>query len=493
MGYVWSTPTHQPPQRPHGKGAQNQASAALWQAPDRAGARRLQDLNSCCLKLVGQVSAEVPTWVSGDPGRLRQILTNLLGNALKFTDIGEVVVRVTLAEATAEQAVIRFAVSDTGIGIPLETQGQLFQAFSQADGSTTRKYGGTGLGLAICKQLADLMGGAIGVESTPGEGSTFWFTIRMGKRPAPATALPAAESELRGLQVLCVDDNATNRALLEAHLHAWGMQVACVADGPGALDRLRAAQRHGTPYALVLLDYQMPGMDGLAVARAIKAESELAAVRLILLTSLGQRGDGKDAQQAGIDAYLCKPIRQSQLYAAMATVMSVSLASSPAQLITRHHLAVAQAQRRPRVLLAEDSEVTQKVAARMLEQFGCRVDVVSNGHEAVEAMSRLPYDCIFMDCQMPEMDGYEATAAIRVQEADSGGHVPIIAMTANAMQGDRERCLEAGMDDYVSKPVRSAKLAPMLEKWAPSPVDVSSPPLATMSESVSPPMPNEQA
>jgi signal transduction histidine kinase/CheY-like chemotaxis protein len=419
------------------------------------------------LELAYLIHAGLPTWVAGDPGRLRQILTNLVSNAVKFTERGEVVVHVTLADETDQDALIRFAVTDTGIGIPADVQSRLFQAFSQADGSTTRKYGGTGLGLAISKRLAEMMGGTIGIESTPGEGSIFWFTVRLAKRPAPPTVAHGEQPRLPGLRVLCVDDNVTNRALIEAQLSAWGMQVESVEDGWRALECLRLACHEANPYALALLDYQMPEMDGITLAHAIKAEPALASVRLILLTSFGYRGQSGAAQRAGFEAYLLKPIRQSQLYDCIATVMGTTVDTSSGCLITPHTLAGVQAQLRVRGLLAEDNGVNQKVAIRMLEKLGCRVDVVANGLEAVEASGRIAYDFILMDCQMPEMDGYEATAAIRQREAHSDRHIPIIAMTANAMQGDRERCLAAGMDDYVSKPVQSVELVAVLQKWFP--------------------------
>ncbi len=420
------------------------------------------------LELACLVQANVPAWVAGDPGRLRQILTNLVGNAVKFTETGEVVVHVGLAPEDGGEAMIHFAVTDTGIGISPEAQRQLFQAFSQADASTTRKFGGTGLGLAICKRLVEQMGGDIGVESTPGQGSTFRFTIHLPKRPVPPSATPPISANLYGLRVLCVDDNATNRLLLETQLSAWGMQVDCVADGPQALERLLAAQGGEARYELAILDFQMPGMGGLNLARAIKAEPNLAAIPLVLLTSMGRRGDGEAALKAGISAYLNKPIRQSQLYSCLATVMSGPVEPTPTSLLTRHRLAEMQAEFRTRILLAEDNIVNQKVAVRMLEKLGCRVDVAANGQEALDASAQIPYTLIFMDCHMPEMDGYDAAGAIRRREAQTGGHIPIVAMTANAMQGDRERCLEAGMDDYVSKPVKSKDLLAILQKWSPS-------------------------
>ena len=416
------------------------------------------------LELACLMHAEVPAWVTGDPGRVRQILTNLVGNAVKFTAAGEVVVQVKLAEETADTVVLHFEVADTGIGIPPEVQVRLFQPFSQGDGSTARKYGGTGLGLAISRQLVELMDGTIGVASTPGQGSTFWFSVRLHRCATPSATVCPDLQVLRGVRVLCVDDNATNRTILTQQLLAWGMQAESVTDGPMVLAYLRDAREQGKPCSLAILDMQMPGIDGLELARRIKADPELAGVRLVLLSSVGRRGQGKEAQHAGVAAYLTKPVRQSQLLDCLATVMG-SVATSPTNLVTRYRLAEAEMQTRARILLVEDNVVNQRVAVRMLEKLGCRVDVAANGREAIEVLTRIAYDLVFMDCQMPEIDGYEATAIIRRQETQSGAHVPIVAVTANAMQGDRERCTAAGMDDYVSKPVKSPELAAMLQKW----------------------------
>ncbi len=419
------------------------------------------------LELACLVQANVPIWVAGDPGRLRQILTNLVGNAVKFTEVGEVVVHVGMVAEEDREGMLHFAVTGTGIGIPVEAQHQLCQAFNQADASTTRKFGGTGLGLAICKRLVEQMAGEIRVESTPGQGSTFRFAVRLPARPAPLSATPIRSVNLYGLRVLCVDDNATNRLLLETQLSAWGMQVDCAVDGPQALACLRAMSNESR-YAMTILDFQMPGMDGLSLAREIKADPNLAPIPLVLLTSVGQRGDGEAALKAGIAAYLNKPIRQSQLYNCLATIVSGPIEPTPTSLLTRHRLAEIQAESRTRILLAEDNIVNQKVAVRMLEKLGCRVDVAANGQEAVDACTQIAYMLIFMDCHMPEMDGYEATRAIRERESQSGGHIPIVAMTANAMQGDREQCLAAGMDDYISKPVKSKDLLAILQKWIPA-------------------------
>jgi two-component system sensor histidine kinase/response regulator len=380
-----------------------------------------------------------------------------------------VVVHGSVVEETDYDALIRFAVTDTGIGIAPDAREKLFQSFSQADSSTTRRYGGTGLGLAISKGLVEMMGGTIGVESSPRQGSTFWFTVRLLKRSAPPTVTPVDLAGLRQLRILGVDDNATNRAVLTSQLTAWGMHVNCVSNAPQALEQLRTAQRDGRPYDLAILDHQMPDMDGMMMARAIRADSALAGLRLVLLTSVGYRGWAAQAQDAGFSALLLKPIRQSQLYDCIAMVMGGPHEPAPTRLITRHTLREAQQARvRAHVLVVEDNLVNQKVAVRMLEKMGCRVDVAANGHEAVEASARNTYDCIFMDCQMPELDGYEATGVIRRREAGAGAgwHVSIIAMTANAMEGDRERCLAAGMDDYVSKPVKRDELESTLEKWA---------------------------
>ncbi len=418
------------------------------------------------LELAYLPSANLPAWTAGDPGRLRQVLTNLVGNGVKFTESGEVVVLADLVEQTAGDALVRFSITDTGIGIAPEARERLFQSFSQADDSTTRRYGGTGLGLVISRRLVEMMGGTIGVESVPGKGSTFWFTVRLPKRPAPPTARPVNLAGLRRLRVLGVDDNATNRSLLIGQLSAWGMRVDCVADAALALERLRTAHREGQPYDLAILDHQMPDMDGMELARAIKADPALAAIPLMLLTSVSYRGCAGEAQLAGFGAFLLKPIRQSQLYDCVVTLVGTASEPAPQRLITHHTLSAASS--RARVLVAEDNAVNQRLAARMLEKLGCRVDVVANGLEAAEALTRIAYHCVLMDCQMPEMDGYAATTLIRQREARTGGHIPIVAMTANAMEGDRERCLAAGMDDYISKPVDPAELRAALKKWTPA-------------------------
>ncbi len=418
------------------------------------------------LELTYVIHHGVPTSMLGDPGRLRQVLTNLLGNAIKFTEHGEVAVRVTTAEDAPETTTVRFEVADTGIGISEDARSRLFQAFSQVDRSTTRKYGGTGLGLAICRQLVELMGGVIGVESEPGRGSAFWFTVRLA-RGAEQPLEREPHVSLAGLRVLIVDDNATNRIILEHQLAAWGMQGDSVADGPTALRRLRDAA-HRDPYILAIVDMQMPGMDGLMLAREIKADPGIGQTRLVLLTSLGQLRSDAQTQGAGIDAFLTKPVRQSQFYDCLMSVMS---SPSPPLAVDTVHAVVTPRERTavrgPRLLVAEDNVVNQKVAVHMLAKLGYQADVVASGLEALEALARIPYPLVLMDCQMPELDGYAATTAIREREG-TGRHTPIIAMTAGAMAGDRERCLAAGMDDYISKPVRVEELGAVLARWLPN-------------------------
>jgi two-component system sensor histidine kinase/response regulator len=431
------------------------------------------------LELACMLQADVPTWMTGDPGRLRQILTNLVGNAIKFTQQGEVVVRTTLVEKHTETVQLRIAVTDTGIGIPPEVQGRLFQAFSQADGSTTRKYGGTGLGLAISQRLATMTGGRIGVESAPGQGSTFWFTVQLATRPVPDDAAGATLSELQGLRVLCVDDHATTRTILEAQLSAWGMQAEGVTDSPTALARLRAAQVAGQPYTLAILDDHMSGIDGLALAQTIKADPILAPVQLVMLSAVSQRGQGTTARQTAVAAFLTKPVRQSHLYTCLRRIMGATEPPVVSPITDRQ--AATPLQIPARVLVVEDNIVNQKVAVRLLEKLGCRVDVAANGREAVNMVAQLVYHVVLMDCQMPEMDGFAATAAIRQREASTGHHVPIIALTANAMQGDRERCLAAGMDGYVTKPMKAGELYAVITQFWPegeaSPEAMLAPPM----------------
>ncbi|MEO7275303.1 MAG: response regulator, partial [Vicinamibacterales bacterium] len=427
------------------------------------------------LELASYVDPDVPTALRGDPGRLRQIVTNLVGNAIKFTGRGEIVVGVSKAAHTEDGVTLRFEISDTGIGISEEARRLLFQPFTQADGSVTRRYGGTGLGLAIAKQLTELMGGQIGVTSVPGQGSTFWFTATLATQrtpaqlPAPSVAGPALEA----VRVLIVDDNATNRRILMRQTASWGMAAAQAESGAHALAALRDAAMEGAPFQIALLDLVMPGQDGFQLATAIKADEAIASVHLVLMPALGARGHGDAARQTGIAAYLEKPVRQSQLHACLTTILAHSMTENGtgAGLLTRHslrHGTVAAAQRaflpHARILVVDDLAVNRKVAASLLQRLGCQVDCAATGREAVDALEAQSYDLVLMDCQMPDMDGFQATQEIRRREG-VGRHTAIVAMTAGAFPGEREKCRAAGMDDYMTKPVKPDVLRLMLERW----------------------------
>ena len=410
------------------------------------------------------VEAGVPTMAKGDPGRLRQVLINLVGNAVKFTETGGVVVRAQLAEEDAGSTLVRFAVSDTGIGIPRDVQARLFESFTQADASSTRQYGGTGLGLAISKQLAELMGGRIGVESDPGQGSTFWFTARFERSSPTAAALPAPV-DLAGVRVLAVDDNRVNREVIEQNLIGLGMRPTIAADAREALIQLHEAHAQGQPFDIAVLDFHMPDMDGIELAELIRKDPATADLPLVLLTASGRRGDAQLARNAGIDAFLTKPIHVAALREALGTVLGLHPTErSTAPLVTRFSLAEAKTAKQSHLLLVEDNLVNQKVATRMLEKLGYRVDVAANGLLAVEALSRFPYDLVLMDCQMPEMDGYEATRRVRTREGDQR-HTPIIAMTAAVTKDDEAKALAAGMDEFVTKPITIEALGATLERW----------------------------
>jgi two-component system, sensor histidine kinase and response regulator len=420
------------------------------------------------LELLCLIRHDVPSALRGDPGRLRQVITNLVGNAVKFTERGEVVLRVTITESDETAATVRFEVRDTGIGIAPEVKPRLFESFVQADTSTTRRFGGTGLGLAISKRLVELMGGGIGFESQPGRGSTFWFSARFERQAVEPAAPPAPPARLLGRRVLVVDDNATNRQILRQQLGHWGLRVAAVESGSRALAVLREGADSGRGFDLAILDMKMPGMDGLSLARAIVGDDALGTVRLVLLTSVGQRGHGVEASRIGISAYLTKPVDEADLYDCLVEVFAPSRARRVSPLVTRHTLRERHPPGGARILVAEDNEVNQKVAVRLLEKLGYRVEVAENGRQAVEACRRSRYDAVLMDGQMPGLDGFEATRQIRELEGEAR-RTPIIAMTASAMKGDRERHLEAGMDDYVTKPVTPETLGAALRRWVKAP------------------------
>ncbi len=409
------------------------------------------------LELAGCVQPEVFPHLRGDPGRLRQVLTNVVGNAVKFTDQGEVILLVSQHSETTDHVQLRFEVRDTGIGIDDSARRQIFEPFIQADGSNTRKYGGTGLGLTICRQLVEALGGEIGVESQPGEGSTFWFTLGFEKQNDPAPATAYTLDFPKNLRVLVVDDNPTNRHILQLQLGNLQLRATGVDGGEAALEMLRRVNAGPDPFHLAVLDMQMPGMDGLELARRIKADPAISSTRLILLSSLGDHLTDTALVAAGIEGYLIKPLKQTRLQEALASLMSHAPESLPMP-------AAKSAPAAPlRILLAEDNLVNQKVALLQLKSLGFTADLASDGREAIKALERTAYDLILMDCQMPVMDGYSAAREIRLNYKRP---VRIIAMTANAMEGDREKCLEAGMDGYLSKPVDTAELGRLLKESA---------------------------
>jgi signal transduction histidine kinase/DNA-binding response OmpR family regulator len=430
------------------------------------------------LELALAIDSRVPTRLRGDQGRVRQILVNLLANAVKFTERGEVVLHVKMVDSSKKGVVLRVEIADTGLGITTENQGRLFASFTQADASTTRIFGGTGLGLAISKQLVEMMGGQIGVDSEIGSGSRFWFTLPLAMASEIELPIPARATSLRDLAVLVVDDNATNRRILQQTLRSWAARPTLVPSAGQALEALRAGGPGVAPYDLALLDFQMPDMDGIQLARAIHDDPTIPTIPLVLLTSSGLE-DRSQARQAGIVAFLTKPVGQSALYDCLVGVIGgdspvsapapAEAPAAPTSTVTASHL-----------LVVEDNAVNQRVAVRMLEKQGHSVDVVVNGEEAVRAVSLVHYDAVFMDCQMPIMDGYDATRTIRAAEG-RGRHTPIIAMTAGAIVGDQEKCLSAGMDDYIAKPVDFDELALIVNRWVGEPVDGPSSNAATQS------------
>ena len=427
------------------------ATSFLAQQSDRKG-----------LELTCFVAPNVPLYLYGDGGRVRQVLTNLVANAIKFTEQGEVNLRVMVAGQSANITTIRFEVHDTGIGILPEVQSRLFQAFTQADGSTTRRYGGTGLGLAISKRLVEMMGGTIGIESEFGKGSTFRFQIPFGRAQEVRAAGTDSAASFAGVRVLVVDDNETNRTILEQQLESWDMKPEFATNALQAVTMIRESVVLGRPLGLVVLDYGMPGMNGIDVVRIIRADSNTSATPMIMLTSYSERREAEAARDIGIGVYLMKPVRRHQLYRAIATVLQ-----KPAEAVENSPPADAPAVLKgAKLLLVEDNIDNQKLMTRLLRKHGYECDIASNGNQALAISSKCDYPMVLMDCQMPEMDGFQATAAIREREGSSR-HTPIVAMTAHALPGDRERCLRAGMDDYISKPVCEGLLLRAIERWAP--------------------------
>ena len=420
------------------------------------------------IELISMVHPEVPSRLRGDPARLRQVLLNLLNNAIKFTTEGEVFVEVSVENQSTSEVCLRLSVIDTGVGIPPDRVKEIFKSFSQADASTTRKFGGTGLGLAISSRIAELMGSVISVESEEGVGSKFSLTCNF-ERQEGAWADPVMEvEELVGKRVLIVDDNATNRKILSRQIAAWECIPTLVDNGADALKLLKSAEE---PFDLVLLDFQMPSMDGEEVVKQLRANETSGHVPVVILSSVAYLGRMKTFEEIGVDAYLSKPVKQAQLFDCLSIILGASDLDGDSDtilnrtILTEHSVVSTDFRKRVRILLVEDNVVNQRVAIALLQKAGVRCEVASNGQEAVTALETMPFDMVLMDCQMPVMDGFEATRRIRAREAQEGGHIPIIAMTANAQKGDRERCMASGMDDYLAKPVNVVNLHRTLERW----------------------------
>ena len=417
------------------------------------------------LEFISLISPDIPAPVTGDPGRIRQILLNLTGNALKFTHAGEISVSVNAEKETDTHVLLRFSVRDTGIGIPPEKAKTIFTAFTQADASTTRKYGGTGLGLSISKRLVELMGGQIGVLSKVDSGSEFWFTVSLEKHNQITSY--SGNRSIENTRILAVDDNSTNRRLMSLLLESWKCRHSVVSSGQEALKLLKEATESADPFKIAVLDMQMPEMDGEELGRRILSDSEIESPKLVVMSSIGARGDAARLHELGFSAYLTKPVKQSHLFDCLTTVYGHKSEDEKLPLVTRHSIREFR-KSAIRILVAEDNPVNQLVAVKILEKLGYKADVVENGAEAISALQKIPYDIVFMDCQMPVMDGYEAARAIRSdQQQVLNNKVVIIAMTANALKGDREQCINAGMNDYISKPVTSQVLADVLVKWSP--------------------------
>jgi len=431
------------------------------------------------LELIYEVHPEVPENLIGDPGRIRQVLVNLVGNALKFTERGEIFVRVTEDAHETGLTCLHFSVKDTGVGIPEDRQEKIFEPFTQADGSIARRFGGTGLGLTICTKLVSMMGGRIWVESVHRHGSTFHFTVQLAVQENAIHPEPVEAEHLRGMHTLIVDDNLTNRKVVSGMLHHWGMKPTAVEGGRTALQVLQVARDTGNPFPLILLDGDMPEMDGFTLADRIRRDPGLVRATIMMLTSSGQLGDANRCRELGISGYLVKPIRQADLLQGICSVLNLGT-QEKAPLVTRYTL--REARNQARILLAEDNAVNQTLAVRLLERRGYTVSVANNGLEAVAAFETGHFDLVLMDVQMPEMDGIAATSAIRQKEQSIGGHVPIIAMTAHAMKGDEERCLLAGMDAYISKPIRTSEMFATVERLLQKHAETSASPVLASPE-----------
>jgi CheY-like chemotaxis protein len=419
------------------------------------------------LEVICLIPPDLPTRLRGDPGRLRQVLINLTGNAVKFTSHGEIVLRANMDNQSAKNVIIKFAVTDTGIGIPPERQAAVFDRFVQVDSSTTRKFGGTGLGLAISKQLAELMGGRIGLISEPNVGSTFWFTAEFEFSEEAPQDSSITHVPLVDLRVLVVDDNPTNRLVMQKILSSFGCRPVTLGNAYEVVDTLYAGIQNKDPFGMVILDMQMPEKDGENILQEIKSGKGLKDIPVIMLTSLGSRGDANRLLSLGCSGYLVKPIRKDQLLDTLLAVLSNSglggKSGHTGALVTRHTISEMR-RNAAHLLLAEDNPINQKLAVHLLQKAGYSVDVVDDGRAAVDAMVKKSYSLVLMDVQMPELDGFEATNEYRRKE-QPGAHVPIIAMTAHAMKGDREKCLSSGMDDYLSKPLDPAEFYEVIEKW----------------------------
>ncbi len=422
------------------------------------------------LELVCRIDPGVNIYLIGDPGRLRQILVNLIGNAIKFTTAGEVVIEAVTEYETDSQVRVRFNIRDTGIGIPEDKLSSLFDSFQQVDASTSRKFGGTGLGLAISRRLVELMNGRIWVQSIEGQGSDFWFAAVFDKDARPDKGKVPPLADISGVRILSVDDNAVNRIVIAEQMRSWGVRHAGAEGGFKALEMLHAAHAGGDPFRVVITDMHMPVMDGEALARAIKSDPDLKDTLLVMLTSIGMRGDANRLAGVGFAAYLTKPVRMVQLHDCIAAVLGGSGLYEKvreADIITKHRLRET-ARRNVRILLVDDIKVNQTVALGILGKLGFSADTADNGQQAIDMLEAASYDIVFMDVQMPVMDGYQTTRAIRGGKTKAANpDVPIIAMTAHAMKGDREKCLQEGMDDYISKPISPQELSKTLERWLP--------------------------